>query len=538
MTIFSGRKSSSRQAFCSWCFEKTTHYRIQLNLLRRTVFCCDNCERKTLPCRLCKTAHARSLGSYDEELCFKHKGLISDWDNLDLSKCSTIARCSWCRDLTEHKVAGSYPIVKSFVCTGPHCQSSTVHCSTPGCHSMAKSGKMFSKQCVVCSGEASSWEESIPTTSINCSWCISSSPHVNVDGSTLKCCSCSNLSSFCKSCKVASARTQGFKIFGSKCLACDSDLTWDQLISEVVPDLIAKDTIRSEVSRDIFQHRLSNNFVNKELQDLEGFKVPYVVLLSMSTMQRIQLGFSLGLSFVDLAKAESIGTCSALLCLKISSLSRESQEFLLPFLMGSPDWYKTINRCILLLFGKSHFKPPEGESLVTAADTIDSNSLMAIENEFLERLGKFQRGKFSREFLLEMESCIEEDAMKVLATKLQAQGYTNNAVRYITDSLSIAYKCSSSSGVVALTTATLFSLLNSVGGALTSLLPSAVSKTAASMIGLTIPVVSLVSVVLLSHDVIDLLVGSDISKCLPVVIQILLQKMILHANDVDLKHFL
>ena len=85
-------------AYCSWCFEKTTHKLIEQNYLRRNVYECLNekCKemnkvdgnesrKKTLQCRVpsCENM-ARSGDSWDDELCAEHYGSIASFERLSI----------------------------------------------------------------------------------------------------------------------------------------------------------------------------------------------------------------------------------------------------------------------------------------------------------------------------------------------------------------------------------------------------------------------------------------------------------------------
>ena len=69
-------------AYCSWCFEKTTHTLVERNLARRNVYQCDHCGERTLQCRACN--NMAKGGKWDDELCAEHNGEIGSFARLKM----------------------------------------------------------------------------------------------------------------------------------------------------------------------------------------------------------------------------------------------------------------------------------------------------------------------------------------------------------------------------------------------------------------------------------------------------------------------
>jgi len=69
-------------AYCSWCFQKTTHTLVERNMTRRNVYQCDRCGERTLQCRACNNM-ARG-GKWDDEFCAEHNGEIGSFARLDM----------------------------------------------------------------------------------------------------------------------------------------------------------------------------------------------------------------------------------------------------------------------------------------------------------------------------------------------------------------------------------------------------------------------------------------------------------------------
>ena len=69
------------KGYCSSCYNKSTHKLIKQNYLRRNIYKCLSCGKKTVMCRFCDNfANADNkdeLTSWDDELCAEHNGLVN-----------------------------------------------------------------------------------------------------------------------------------------------------------------------------------------------------------------------------------------------------------------------------------------------------------------------------------------------------------------------------------------------------------------------------------------------------------------------------
>lgn len=87
---------SSIHAYCSWCFEKTTHRLVEQNYLRRNVYECtsNKCKKmneteedqdfkKTVQCRFCQNM-AKTGKYWDDRLCAEHSGVIASFEKLNI----------------------------------------------------------------------------------------------------------------------------------------------------------------------------------------------------------------------------------------------------------------------------------------------------------------------------------------------------------------------------------------------------------------------------------------------------------------------
>ncbi|MDQ0036698.1 hypothetical protein J2W30_004473 [Variovorax boronicumulans] len=73
------------QRFCSWCFEKTSHSLAEKNLIRRNLYECQACKRRTLECIAPKCSHMARTGEYwDDNLCAEHDGAIASFERLSV----------------------------------------------------------------------------------------------------------------------------------------------------------------------------------------------------------------------------------------------------------------------------------------------------------------------------------------------------------------------------------------------------------------------------------------------------------------------
>jgi hypothetical protein len=68
--------TDSIKGYCSYCGEHSTHREQQWSLLRRNVYTCDCCGRRTVQCRICDD-FAKGGEFWDDELCAVHDKTIT-----------------------------------------------------------------------------------------------------------------------------------------------------------------------------------------------------------------------------------------------------------------------------------------------------------------------------------------------------------------------------------------------------------------------------------------------------------------------------
>lgn len=54
-----------REGWCSWCFENSNHTLERFNVVRRSVFTCEHCSMRTLPCLMCEDGMTRGGPTWD-----------------------------------------------------------------------------------------------------------------------------------------------------------------------------------------------------------------------------------------------------------------------------------------------------------------------------------------------------------------------------------------------------------------------------------------------------------------------------------------
>ncbi len=73
--------SKNIKGYCSSCYNKSTHKLIEQNYLRRNIYKCLSCGKKTVICRICNnfanTSNEDKLIGWDDELCAEHNGLVN-----------------------------------------------------------------------------------------------------------------------------------------------------------------------------------------------------------------------------------------------------------------------------------------------------------------------------------------------------------------------------------------------------------------------------------------------------------------------------
>ncbi|KAL0227075.1 hypothetical protein P9112_014399 [Eukaryota sp. TZLM1-RC] len=526
------RKQTSTTAYCSWCFENTEHHRVEFNVLRRAAYCCSNCQRRTLHCRICHhmaRGHSKMgviLPAYDDELCCVHQGLIDSWEDsndtiLNLNK---IASCSHCREETEHIFLRKTSLgVLVYLCSNPKCQNTSIQCSNKDCNAHAKVNTLLKNLCIKCHDEVPSFDEHFPICDLYCSLCLLHTSHTEISPGVHRCSLCCGVGKRCGSCDLATGRKAGM-MTKTTCVACREGIDWESIIAEM--DSLAGDNENNDLGiddcRSIFEQKLANY---AEDSGIDGFHVPCIIMTSMSASQRIKMAISLDIDFSKALELERRGTLPKEIANVLSVSCREIIERL-PF-TGTPNWYKLVQRCCMLLFNCCVSKAKNSDR---ASDELSGEELQALENEFLTRLARFQRHKYSTQMKEDIEEGVDSESMKVLSDKLVAAGYSTTASRYLTDSLAVAMRLSNVS-LSRIKFNSMLMMLNSAG--LRSATPFM------SMLGSSVlPILGLISLVSLSWEIVDLVFGSDVSKAFSAVVQILTQKMVLVLNGVDFNKYM
>eukprot|EP00736_Rhodelphis_marinus_P012371 Rmarinus@m.9702 len=152
-----GRMKTPLTGYCSWCFKKTSHKKLEKDLLHRALYQCEECLRKSVPCKKPNcTSMARSTLRRDEERCWVHRKLIKDWtDKKSIARFVKQGWCSWCGSKSTHKLV-DVPIfpVRSRVFECMACSKATQACRT--CDAFSHENE---DSCAVCRGTISDWAE-------------------------------------------------------------------------------------------------------------------------------------------------------------------------------------------------------------------------------------------------------------------------------------------------------------------------------------------------------------------------------------------
>lgn len=146
--------------WCSWCFEHNKHILIQGNTIRRDVYECESCGRRTLKCsNYDKCAgFARGHVTWDDENCIKCKEVIQSWNNTELNKSITKRSgwCSWCFENTTHTLEKQNKARRN-VYTCDSCQQISLPCVS--CDTgMTRGGPGWDDNyCSKCDNEIQDW---------------------------------------------------------------------------------------------------------------------------------------------------------------------------------------------------------------------------------------------------------------------------------------------------------------------------------------------------------------------------------------------
>ncbi|SPR00024.1 unnamed protein product (mitochondrion) [Plasmodiophora brassicae] len=152
-----GHQHRTVYMWCSWCWKQCLHGRSQKNRLRRSVYQCLNCARRTLPCRWCTEAMARGHSDYDDVLCARCDGTIEKWGEVPAIN-RTIGHCSWCFDLTSHDLRMTNVVRRnSYMCEA--CGGRTALCIS--CRSAFTRCDQFYNDilCALCKGSIATWDD-------------------------------------------------------------------------------------------------------------------------------------------------------------------------------------------------------------------------------------------------------------------------------------------------------------------------------------------------------------------------------------------
>lgn len=148
-------------AWCSWCFRRTIHGRAQRNLLRRSRYKCTECAQTTLKCRTHCGNMARGHSDYDEELCARCDGTLSNWGE---ERPHRSGYCSACFHKSTHRlIHRGYVLHDTYLCD--FCKTPTFLCAT--CQSnfgvfesnMVLISELLHYTCAACGDQIADWED-------------------------------------------------------------------------------------------------------------------------------------------------------------------------------------------------------------------------------------------------------------------------------------------------------------------------------------------------------------------------------------------
>ena len=74
------KRATTKDGWCSWCFENTSHKLEQSNPVRRNVYSCEECFGRTLPCSSCGKGFARGGPGWDDHQCASCADEVKNWD--------------------------------------------------------------------------------------------------------------------------------------------------------------------------------------------------------------------------------------------------------------------------------------------------------------------------------------------------------------------------------------------------------------------------------------------------------------------------
>ena len=490
-----GAAAAAEEYWCSWCFEQQPHRLVEDNILRRSVFACNGCNRLGVRCRnwdgaepmlggsarwccAMARAHPGALADGDCALC---DGLVRSWGALaadpeaaaeeNRQRCRRIAACSWCCQVTEHELLRRAVVGRDeFTCKGCLCRTSPC------------------KRC--------------------------DDPESECDG-------------------VPGMTRSHTVLTDSVCSACSLGKSWAELRAKIASVLAIDPTIES------IRLELARPSAEREAALQAGLIRPFLMLVSMHPQARNAVASLLGWTLVEFegfgdAHSEAWEILNANFS-GFQSRANESWET-----MGSTrscNWYEVVYRAGSKGF-VSMASPQLSYSDSIASCTKPSGSstklLADLEEEFLCKMAMAQRARMTKEETKRLHEAQEnEQSLRDAREQIEEVGLSGEVASYAINALTLSFLGTQT--VVVGTTSMALVQTGLVLQATNSVMLQAVGAALGSAaLGLTVFVFGWA---LLGLEMLHVGFGSSHDVLFPAVAATLHQRVMLQANGIAIEDF-
>ena len=408
----------ANRQYCSWCFKKTKHEKIQQNYVRRNVYQCSKCLERTLHCRVpgCDEM-ARGHDIYDDERCAYHSGLIESWGQRPPQPSRW---CSWCFERTDHRLRedNSLPGRRNvYECT--KCARRTLPCRS--CSSAHTRGHPTydDEKCAKCDGTIDSWSRGAEKLQQKvarkgwCSWCLENGPHLLEQKNSIRrdiyhCDFCLGRTLPYMSCDTGMTRG-GPGWDDNRCGECSGDVDDWKKAHQHREEVLVKTPWSVDVARE--QLERNSRFRSKALE--AGMIRPFLYLVSMDPFMRQQTATQLGWSiftqdyFGD-PHAEAWDIINSNIK-GIQARTNNAPETLIP-IANNCNWYETLYRT-----GKKAFHEIDGFEKLSFSKSIaickqsSDKTLSKFEDWHTLQIGRLQAAHMAKAGIAQVDELMESE---------------------------------------------------------------------------------------------------------------------------------
>lgn len=526
--------SNAVSAWCSWCFARTDHELVEQKYLRRNLYQCSACLKRTLFCRFCD-AMARGHDDWDDELCAMHDRRVQEWGQ-EPRDVLQHGRCSWCFEESEHRLQQTN-VARRDVSECSRCLRRTLRCVRCKAAFARGHGTYDDKRCAKCDGSITSWKDAAENK-LNfsrcgwCSWCFHHGVHTLEQKHPLgrdvySCDACLARTLQCRKCVAGMARG-GVGWDDEQCASCAHDVDSWEGTAERVKQVFAEQADREHVVREL------SRWSEERQRALEsGMLRPFLFLVSMDTATRNQVASALGWTNYtqeyfgdahkeawDIIHADAKG---------IQARTNESWETLSPF-ASNCNWYETVYRVGKAIFKKLDAKDLSYGDSIKMCKTTKNAQLFALEDEFLEKMTRLHMKQMSDAEVVRLDELMEADEVRELAKEMKKAGIHSAAL--VRSAVNMTHQAIRMGGF------NTYKLTVKVAAAMNRTLGTKIQmQVATKSMARFASTLNVVGWLWLAVDVLNMTFGSSHSRLFSAVVQVLNQKLFLAAEGISVDDF-